>query len=139
MRHVGGSNLYKLARRMLLGMTLMLFFIHAALPVGFMPDLSALSDGQIKIVVCTDSGYQTVVLDEAGNPVKPSKNDDPAKTPQCQFNTSGSKVFVQQVPTLTTAISFQNNASEFYPREFGLNRVTPGAPVGLRAPPFILV
>ena len=120
-------------------MTLVLFFIHAALPTGFMPDLSALSDGQIKIVVCTDSGYQTVVLDEAGNPVKPSKNDDSPKAPKCQFNAPGSKVFAQQVPTLTTAITFQNNASEFYPREFGLNRVTPGAPVGLRAPPFILV
>ena len=139
MRHVGFHKLDNFFRRMLLSMTLVLFSIHAVLPAGFMPDFSTLRDGEFKIVVCTGLGYQTVIVDQEGNPVNPADHHDLAKAPQCEFNTPGSKVFVQQAPTLTTEITFLTSASDFYTREFGLNHAIQGAPVGLRAPPTILV
>ena len=100
MRHVGFDKLDNFFRRMLLSMTLMLFSIHAVLPAGFMPDFITLRDGEINIVVCTVHGYQTVIVDQEGNPVNPSDHDESAKAPQCEFNTPGSKVFVQQAPIL---------------------------------------
>lgn len=65
---------------------LVLFLLQAFLPAGFMPDISALRQGTFEIVVCTGTGFETLTVDENGNPVSkdettPTGHIDKSKCP----------------------------------------------------------
>lgn len=67
---------------------LVLMLVRATIPVGFMPDLDALRDGRIDIVVCTPSGLKTVTVstDPEGAGVDEQKSPDERVTNDCPFN-----------------------------------------------------
>ena len=48
------------------------FLLRALIPIGYMPDFSALSKGVLKVVVCSAYGTKTVMLDADGKPLHDS-------------------------------------------------------------------
>ncbi len=53
---------------------LSLFVLRALVPVGYMPDFSAVAQGVFKVVICSASGAKTLTVDADGHEV-PSKSD----------------------------------------------------------------
>ncbi|MGL4396181.1 MAG: DUF2946 family protein [Hyphomicrobium sp.] len=53
------------------------FAFRALIPVGYMPDFSALSNGVLKVVICTANGSKTVDIDADGKlqPANPNAHD----------------------------------------------------------------
>lgn len=54
--------------------------IRAIVPVGMMPDLSRLAEGQFPLVICTGHGPETVFAEDSGI-VAISGQQDPTKVP----------------------------------------------------------
>lgn len=67
----GGSS----ARLWIARLTVFLFALQAALPIGFMPDPEALKSGHYEIVICTGTGLKTITVDEQGKPVDSDDTD----------------------------------------------------------------
>lgn len=62
---------------------LLAFALRALVPVGYMPDLAALSKGTLQVVICTANGSETVLLDAGGKTHK--KTNSHADQP-CAFS-----------------------------------------------------
>lgn len=59
--------------------------LRAMLPPGYMPDLSALGEGGLPLVICTGAAQNvTLLLDADGKPVKTSDMPAPSDVP-CLF------------------------------------------------------
>ncbi len=63
-----------------------LMVLRAAVPLGFMPDLTRLAGGVLEIVICSAEGIGTITVDESGDPVTPGHPDPgPAHNSLCPF------------------------------------------------------
>lgn len=60
------------------------FAFRALVPLGYMPDFSALSKGVLKVVICTGSGSKVVNLDADGKP-HPQPQKAPHGDQPCSF------------------------------------------------------
>lgn len=89
------------ARQVICRVSLLLFALHAILPVGFMPDFGALRDGRFEVVICTSAGTQTVLVDPAGQPIVPTPIDQTGKhvgSYTCPFGSTMAKTLAVPVP-----------------------------------------
>ncbi|MFM2042913.1 MAG: hypothetical protein RLY86_1489 [Pseudomonadota bacterium] len=69
------------------GILLVVMFVRALIPAGFMPDAEAASRGGFALVICTGMGERTILVDADGLPLQES---DPGNTgippsPLCAF------------------------------------------------------
>lgn len=136
MRHFGWQTWTRNTRQIICRISLLLFALHAVLPVGFMPDFGALRDGRFEIIICTSAGMQSVLLDPAGQPTAPTdQTGKHAGSYTCPFGSAIAKPLAVPVPV--------NVAVPHAPRtmaEFADARQTPPflpawLPLGSRAPP----
>jgi hypothetical protein len=65
-------------RPLLLRLLMLALVLRASIPAGFMPDMSALQNGALRLVICTATGPQDIWVDETGHQVAP---DDTAQSP----------------------------------------------------------
>ncbi len=62
---------------------LSVFVLRALIPVGYMPDFSAVAQGVFKVVICSASGAKTLTVDSKGHHV-PDKSS-PSHDQPCAF------------------------------------------------------
>ncbi len=109
------------------------FALHAAIPLGFMPDLKSLNDGRIDIVICTGAGFKTIEIDANGNPVEPDSPD--TVSPACPFALSIAKAIVPEHTGEAEVVAI-GHADRLRPADdFVRITVLQGPPLGSRAPP----
>lgn len=87
------------------------FAVRALIPVGYMPDLGALSRGVLKVVICTGSGNHSAALDAADQP-QPKNNTSHASEP-CAF--AGLVQIAQFTPTVEPARPVYTEPSAIVP------------------------
>jgi hypothetical protein len=56
-------------RSLLLRFLILALLLRASIPAGYMPDMQALQDGMLRMVICTASGPQELLMDADGNTV----------------------------------------------------------------------
>lgn len=71
-------------RRWVASLLLLSFFVRAIIPTGYMPDLSAASEGVFKVVICTAAGAKTLALEDSGAPPLPGQQGGHHDQP-CSF------------------------------------------------------
>ncbi|MEQ8507081.1 MAG: hypothetical protein RIB80_17305 [Rhodospirillales bacterium] len=128
----GGS-----ARRVVASVALFLFSLHALLPVGFMVDTDSLRDGRYEVVICTGVGFQTIVVDKAGNRIDPTApaEDGSDMGFKCPF--AAVNGYVLAAAGMQATLPQGNNVTgRLLPAVHDLraDRVA-GFPLGSRAPP----
>ena len=131
-----GRNSYgsKGVRSVIAWTFLALLLLRAAIPVGFMPDLDALRDGRIEIVVCTPSGLKTVTVSpDPGDGEQ--RSSETASILECPFHVVAAQALLG--PDLRLGdrravwnVDLPKPATVDFPVAAAL-----GPPVGTRAPP----
>jgi hypothetical protein len=117
---------------------LLLFALRAILPAGYMPDLGALRDGQVQIVICTGSGTQALFVDESGHPVEAPDQSGHAAAGDCAFATATATAFAL---TMVAAVVGKPSFTDGFLASTDMAALTPpaqGPPLGSRAPPILL-
>ena len=64
----------------ILGLVSLALILRALIPLGYMPNLASLANGQIQMVVCTGSGPQMVTVAGDFDPLKKTHPADTTKT-----------------------------------------------------------
>lgn len=127
------------ACRLAARLTLLLFALRAAVPAGYMPDLGALQEGEVQIVICTGSGIQTLMVNAAGQPVENGSDASKhAAAGDCAFGMAAGKAFV--LPAFIAATTDHGSARRL-PPPVSIAALAPpaqGPPLGSRAPPVLL-
>lgn len=115
------------AVRLAVGLLLLVFFLRALIPAGFMPDAKALADGHFELVICTPGG--------------PDSADGDAQEKwagaDCPYHFSFSQALVTVTP-VPVAVEFASRAAHGFAA--ASNILLPpalGPPLGSRAPPAI--
>ena len=115
--------------------------LRAALPVGFMPDLDALQDGRLEIVVCTPSGLKTITVpNETGEPTEDNRgSSDGQSSHECPFH-----AVVAQAAIVSDSLPDADLPNEgTAPAELRAmdlpSAAALGPPVGSRAPPRLIL
>lgn len=117
--------------------------LRALAPLGFMPDLQALQEGRVEIVLCTGIGFKTITVDAAGRPVLPDGSDAPSDPGEgagadCAFRSPAAAALllpeVAALPAPAAAYSerLRPAAAQALPPP------AQGPPLGARAPPATL-
>lgn len=118
-------------------LTLALFALRALVPVGYMPDLAAAGEGQVRIVICTGYGSKSILVDEAG---KPLADRDAGQTGHgdCPFGTASGAAFLAPEPAMAPV--HPALVQDFLSPVSALSLTPPahGPPLGQRAPPIHL-
>jgi hypothetical protein len=127
------------ARHMVLRVVLVLFVLRALLPIGFMPDISALHDGQVEFVVCSAAGNGIPVA--MGSSAYPGSNRHQPKSAgylDCPFATVVSKSLA--LPTVAPPLPVPDQIGDKGPTR--AERIDifrdPGPPFFSHAPPHSL-
>lgn len=77
-----------LPQRLFLFAFMLAMLLKAAVPYGYMPDTRALTDGMMRIRICTSMGAQNILVDKNMKEVDPSQHHDkPRYTGDCVFAT----------------------------------------------------
>lgn len=133
----GGIIGEKAARGVIAWTLLALMMLRAAIPVGFMPDLDALREGRIEIVVCTPGGLKTITVpdDAAGPAGSEGGSSNGATAHECPFD-----AVVSQAALLAEPVSDIGRPAELAGPPLILGAGAPtvrsfGPPLGSRAPP----
>ncbi|MDF1790436.1 MAG: hypothetical protein P1U88_00930 [Thalassobaculaceae bacterium] len=116
---------------------LALVMLRATIPVGFMPDLEALRDGRIEIVVCTPGGLKTIAVpaDAAGPAGSEDGSSKEATSHECPFDAVVSQAVLLSGLAADLGRSDQS-ADQLLPGRIGTRTVRHfGPPLGSRAPP----
>lgn len=130
------SPAYRFAARL----TLLFFALRVILPAGYMPDPGALKHGQVRIVICTGSGTQALLVDAAGRPVTDGGGDAAPHgvAADCIFGMTAAQAFTLPVPIAALA---RPGVVRDVPPSGGGEALLPralGPPLGSRAPPILL-
>ena len=127
--------------RLVARLTLLLFVLRAMVPTGYMPDLQALADGGVEIVICTPSGIETIRVAPDGQPIGPSEKEDNGQsaTPECPFHAAFAHAFTLPVLAPLTTITGLASANPSPTSEDVPLPPANGPPLGSRAPPLTLV
>lgn len=118
-------------RELVLHLLVVAFALRALIPTGYMPDFSALSNGVMKVVICTASGAKTLDLKLGDDPQPADHSGQP-----CSF----AGVTAVTLPTIEiAAVEFPvaTQARVNRPAQVMLPPVRAGPPVGSRGPPEI--
>lgn len=126
------------AGRMTVRLAVLLFAVRAIVPVGYMPDLGALRDGQVQIVICTGTGTQALLVDAAGQPLDQERAPDHADAADCSFATATATAVA--LPVTAPALARPAFASGAHSGGESVALLPPvqGPPLGSRAPPALL-
>jgi hypothetical protein len=121
-------------------LALLFFALRAVMPVGYMPDLGALKHGQVRIVICTGSGTQALLVDEAGQPVRDAAGHSRphAAAGDCAFGIATVQALALPDAPATIARSAVIAALPIAGEGHALRPLAQGPPVGPRAPPSLL-
>ena len=129
----------KMKRKIIAWALLSLVVLRALIPVGFMPDIDALRDNRIEIVVCTPNGLKTLAISSDANGFTGTQDgsSEGTATHECPFDAVISQAIVLQE-------SFSNferpvKAADLpLPVKIGTLSVRlQGPPLGSRAPPIL--
>ncbi|WP_420564818.1 DUF2946 family protein [Thalassobaculum sp.] len=125
------------ARRAIAWSVLALVMLRAAIPVGFMPDLDALADGRIEIVICTPGGLKTIAVpaDGAAATGAEERSSSDAAAYECPFDAvvSQAVLLADPAPDLRRVLE-PAESRQSLERETLVARYS-GPPLGSRAPP----
>jgi hypothetical protein len=108
------------------------FLLHALVPVGFMPDLKALQQGVVKIVICTAQGSGSLFVDKDGQPAHAPQHDK-AKKDVCPFGAAPQTALLAFFPSYLPALFIVSESNNTLQELFLAAR-----PLGIsqpRAPP----
>jgi hypothetical protein len=126
------------ASRIAARLALLLFALRAMLPVGYMPDLGALKEGQVQIVICTGTGTQALFVDASGQPI--DHESDPGEgyggAADCAFAAAMAKA-VAQPPVLAVLVPLPAVGLPSSAETPALQASSEGPPLGPRAPPVL--
>ncbi len=116
-------------------LTLALFALRALVPVGYMPELAAARDGQVRVVLCTGYGSKSVLVDESGTPVEDQGSAKHGAGGDCPFGAAPASALV--VPNPAAALGLPDAWQAFLTPEEASTLLPPaqGPPLGQRAPP----
>ncbi|MEQ1672187.1 MAG: DUF2946 family protein [Hyphomicrobium sp.] len=120
--------------RWLCHLLILAFALRALIPAGFMPAFTAAPDGGFKVVICTSTGIQTLllnVLDDGGAP--PGQHSGQAGE-ACAFS-GMSSVSLPQIASVDIAFGPLPVASWASHRAHVLPPVRAGPVLGSRGPP----
>jgi len=116
-------------------LVLLAFICRALIPIGYMPDFAAVSEGSFKVVICTSQGSQMMQLDENGKKVP--ANPESTHHQPCAFSSATPTVaplYLAEIGIepvgLVTEVSFASVFEELPP-------VRAGPALGSRAPPHL--
>lgn len=128
-----------LACRYAARVTLLFFALRAMLPAGYMPEIGALEHGQVRIVICTGGGTQTLLVDEAGRPVKEDNRDAAphGAAGDCAFGMATAQAFTLPQALVLPDGPGHASADQAPGRVDALRSVALGPPLGPRAPPVL--
>lgn len=73
-------------RTLAAGLLLFALFVRAMIPPGYMPDLSAIGEGGLPLVICTGSLDKTLIIDKNGQPLRTADMPAPGDA-TCLFAT----------------------------------------------------
>ncbi len=108
--------------------------LRALIPIGFMPDLSGLSSGELKIVICKAGGSEVLIVNDDGSPANHDASghgDGP-----CAFAGIAAAT-PADLPGIVTP-TFDVRSRQSLPLlAVVLPQVRAGPPLGSRAPPQI--
>ncbi|MCR9074203.1 MAG: hypothetical protein NXI18_21250 [Alphaproteobacteria bacterium] len=135
---LGGSIIGDAAARRVIAWTLLvLVMLRAAIPVGFMPDLDALRDGWIEIVICTPGGLKTIAVSDAKG--GPAGSEDGSSTGpsahECPFDAVVSQAALLADPVLDIGYAVALAAKPVTAGTAAPTLQSFGPPLGSRAPP----
>jgi len=121
-------------------LALLFFVLRAAIPVGYMPDLGQLKHGEVRIVICTGSGTQALLVDEQGQPVDDAngKSGPHAAAGDCAFGIATVQALALPDTPATIARPIFTVALPVAGEGHALRPLAQGPPLGSRAPPFLL-
>lgn len=109
------------------------FALRAIIPVGYMPDLTAVSNGVLKIVICSSDGIKTVALNADGTPAAPDRHGEAHKHP-CAFSGIGGLILAAAIaPPPPMSFDVREQSMPRYAADLLDHRA--GPPLGSRAPP----
>ena len=119
-------------------LTLALFALRALVPVGYMPDLGAARDGQVRVVLCTGYGSKSVLVDESGAPVEDQGEAKRGGAGDCPFGAAPAAALI--APDPAAALAFYDLRQAFLsPDDASASLpLAQGPPLGQRAPPIRL-
>lgn len=119
-------------REWLGGLLLVALVIRALVPLGFMPDIRALGNGDIKIVICTADGAKSVSVDPDGQP-RPDKGAS-SHDFACAFGKPVALAIPsQEMPELNGPAAVSRWATSLSNAHPAVSRS--GPPLGSRGPP----
>lgn len=119
-------------RRWVSNLLLLAFVVRGLVPVGYMPDFSAGSDGIFKVVICSAMSAKTIVLDDSGKPLSEVHHDQP-----CSF-AGLAAVVVPEIDAIQLVIP-DSEGSNFSPHlAVRLPPTRAGPQLGSRGPPQVL-
>lgn len=120
-------------------LALLFFVLRAAMPVGYMPDLGALKYGEVRVIICTGSGTQALLVDEAGQPVDDAGRSKPhAAAADCAFGIATIPALALPDAPATLARPAFSAALPAAGESRVLRPQPHGRPLGPRAPPSLL-
>lgn len=125
------------ARGLIAWMLLVLVLLRAAIPVGFMPDLQALRDGRIEIVICTPSGLKSIAVpaDVAAPVVSEDGSSNGTVAHECPFDAVISQAILPADPVADVERSAHTADGPRNPASTTFAIRSLGPPLGSRAPP----
>ncbi|MFV3075873.1 hypothetical protein [Niveispirillum fermenti] len=71
-------------RTLFAGLLLLALFLRAMIPPGYMPDLSAMGEGGLPLVICTGGLDSTLLVDKNGQPLRTADMPAPGDS-MCLF------------------------------------------------------
>ncbi|WP_439815350.1 DUF2946 family protein [Zavarzinia sp. CC-PAN008] len=121
-------------------LALLLLLVRAMIPAGFMPDMAALRDGRIQVVLCSTDGQRVVVLDRDGKAVDDgSGRHDAVGALHCPFGLVAAQAFILPIlPQLGPSRAFERDCAPACPAQAAPPPAR-GPPLGARAPPALSV
>lgn len=128
------------ACRLAARLALLFFALRAILPTGYMPELGALAHGEVRIVICTGSGTQALLVDEAGKPVDDGAGDTAphAAAGHCAFGMAAAQTLALPATMTSLALSARRGQPRSSDEGRALAQGVSGPPLGSRAPPNLL-
>ena len=123
--------------RFVLWLTALAFVCRALMPIGYMPDTSALRNGQLLLTLCTAGGGVSFLQIDASSDKK--ADQDISRGDTCPFGLMASQAMLMpDMPQLPAAVY-----ARFTPVDAVFVTRPPlpplGPPLGSRAPPYNLV
>lgn len=120
-------------------LTLVAFMYRSLIPVGFMPDPSALRDGRVAITFCTSSGGLFAALVNVSGNSDHASEHDVAASAECPYGLLATQAVIPVVNATVLLAAVLHRAPPAPSSNIALPpSPAQGPPLGSRAPPLDL-